>query len=201
MVRIRPDCTRREPGSRFKRARPWTALFCALGFLCLPALSSSTDSLEYEVKAAMLYNFTRFVEWPATTWKDARSPLILAVVGSDPFGRLLEDSMRDKSYAGRAILVRHYPTSAELDTCHLLFVSKSEKKHLKEILRFAQASSVVTVSEIDDFIRSGGTIGFVLIDNRIRFEINIPSAVRSGVTISSKLLRLAYSEERHGGSD
>lgn len=201
MFRIRSANTPREQRPRLQQAGLLAALLCALSVLCIPSLCAPADSLEYEVKAAMLYNFTRFVEWPATTWKDGRSPLILGVLGSDPFGRLLEDSMRDKTYSGRPIVLRRFHTLTELETCHVLFVAKSEKKHLKDILRLAQASSVLTVSEIDDFIQSGGTIGFVLIEDRIRFEINTTSALRSSLTISSKLLRLAHSGERHGGSD
>jgi hypothetical protein len=185
----------KESGSFARRAR---VLVCA--FIAVCAMTAAPDdSLEYEVKAAMLYNFTRFVEWPPAAWKDPRAPLVVGVLGSDPFGHVLDQTMQDKTYGGRPIRVRRLHALTEIEGCNLLFITRSERKHLSEILHLAQAGSILTVSDIDDFVQAGGTIGFVLVDSRIRFEINSQSAVKSRLTISSKLLRLATANDHRGG--
>jgi hypothetical protein len=157
-----------------------------------------SSSLEYEIKAAMLYNFAKFVEWPPAARTDAQAPIVVGVLGQDPFGAVLDDTMRDKSVYGRSILVRRFRTLADLDPCHVLFISRSERKRVPEILRSLQKSSVLTVSDAERFAGLGGIIGFTLRGNRIRFEINNDAARRAGLKISSKLLRLA--KVRPGGS-
>ena len=171
------------------------ALFLA-GVLSCFALA--TNPLEYEVKAAMLYNFIRFVEWPSSAWKDSRTPLVVGVFGSDPFGRVLDQTLQDKTYGGRPIQIRRLHALSEIDGCNVLFIARSERKHLADILRSAQGAGMLTISDMEDFVASGGAIGFVLVDSKIRFEINSSSASRSGLTISSKLLRLALPTDRRG---
>jgi hypothetical protein len=156
--------------------------------------AASAAGLEYEVKAAMIYNFTRFVEWPAAAWKDARAPLVVGVFGSDPFSGVLDETLREKSYGGRRIEVRRVQTAIEAEACQVLFIPKSEKKKVAELLASLRASSILTISDSDDFTRAGGVIGFVTVDNRVRFAINKASAEKAGLTVSSKLLRLSATE-------
>jgi len=159
-----------------------------MAFLLLAGgLSAQTAGLEYQVKAAMLYNFAKFVEWP----EDDRGPLVVGVLGKDPFGGVLEETLRDKTVHGRPIVVRKYHTLGELGASHILFIARSEKKFVPEILEPLHKLGVLTVADIDQFAQSGGAIGFTIDGGRIRFEINLEAARRAGLEISSKLLRLA----------
>ena len=187
-------------GSMARRRVPALVLLCGLLLPGpRPSLAMGANPLEYEVKAAMLYNFIRFVEWPPNSWKDARAPLVVGVFGTDPFGAILDQTLQEKTYGGRTIQIRRVRSVSEIDGCNVLFIARSERKHLTEILRPAHTAGMLTISDMEDFVSSGGAIGFVLVDSKIRFEINSSSASRAGLTISSKLLRLALSTERRGG--
>jgi len=146
---------------------------------------------EYQIKAAFLYNFAKFVEWPATALRDPGAPIIVAVLGEDPFGADLEQTLNGKSAGGRRVLVRRFKGVRDLEFCHILFISPSEKEHLRETLRALKNSNILTVGESDGFARLGGMINFIPEENRVRFEINIDAADRAGLKISSKLLKLA----------
>jgi hypothetical protein len=189
-----PLHTNSGPGRRRIFRRAAAMVLVAVAWMAGAGAAAAND-LEAEVKAAMLYNFTRFVEWPASAWKDPRAPMVVGVLGSDPFGQVLEDTLRDKTYGGgRPIVVRRLKSIAEIDGCQVLFVSRSEKKRLAEVLHAPQAAGVLTVSDIEDFTRSGGVIGFQTVDHKVRFGVNLGTASKAGLTISSKLLRLALAE-------
>jgi hypothetical protein len=145
---------------------------------------------EYEVKAAFLYNFAKFVEWPADAFSSPGEPLILGIVGTDPFGDALK-AIEGGSAAGRKILVNRFQTIEELGRCHILFISSSAKKNLPEILSLAQKWNVLTVGETRGFAEAGGVINFVLINKKIRFEINVDAAQQAGLKVSSQLLKVA----------
>lgn len=166
--------------------------------VAMPALAANGDDLEYQVKAAMIYNFTRFVDWPPAVWKGSHDPMIVGILGSDPLGPTLDDVLQGKSHEGRDIRVRRVHSIEGIEGCHLLFISKSERKHLAEILHAAQSFSVLTVSDIEGFVEAGGMIGFILDSNRIRFEIGAAAANRARLVISSKLLGLAAAGGRNG---
>lgn len=145
---------------------------------------------EYEVKAAMLFNFSKFVEWPAA--KLDRSPrFVVGVLGQDPMGQDLDRVLRDKSVAGKPVVVRRFERAEGTEACHILFVSAAESKKLPEIAASLEKGAVLTVGDSERFARSGGAVGFVIQDNRVRFEVNLSAAKRAGLTVSSKLLRLA----------
>lgn len=156
-----------------------------------PALAESSENLDYPVKAAMMYNFTRFIEWPPAAWKSSQDPLVIGVLGVGPASQIIEDTLRGKSYAGREIHVTHLHSISGIPQCQMLFVTTSEKKHLPDILRAAQAVGVLTVSDIAGFVDKGGMIGFFLEDKRLRFEIAPTALGQVGITASSKLLNLA----------
>ena len=166
-------------------------LFLLLGVTLKAALAEPGDELEYPVKAAMIYNFTRFVEWPPAAWRTPQEPMVVGVLGSGPAERALAETLRGKSYAGRNIQVTRLHGIENIPGCHVLFVAASEKKHLPEILRLAHGSGILTVSDIPDFVASGGVIGFLVEDQRVRFEIGAAAARQAGLVISSKLLNLA----------
>ncbi len=146
---------------------------------------------EYQIKAAFLYNFAKFVEWPATALRGQGAPIIVAVLGEDPFGADLEQILDGKTAGGRQLVIRRFKGVRDLGLCHILFVSSSERERLREILRALQNSTVLTVGETEGFAGLGGIINFILEENRVRFEINIDAADRARLKISSKLLKLA----------
>jgi hypothetical protein len=149
------------------------------------------ESGEYELKAAFLYNFVKFVEWPPDAFAGERSPLAICVYGDDPFGHSLEGVVRGESLGGHGLIVQRPARLDELDDCHVLFVSRSERQRMPQVLARVDGAPVLTVGDTDGFLRAGGIINFVLEENRVRFLINQEAAERSRLRISSKLLRLA----------
>ncbi|MGZ5493427.1 MAG: YfiR family protein [Thermoanaerobaculia bacterium] len=140
---------------------------------------------EYQVKAAYLLNFARFVEWPADVLP-ASSPLDIVVVGDDSFGVL-----RGTSANGHTIRLQHLRWDDVLTPYQIVFISASEEAHLPEILRNLGHNSVLTVSDIDRFSLRGGVIEFRMVGNRLRFDINRSAAIAAQLNISSKLLSVA----------
>jgi hypothetical protein len=146
---------------------------------------------EYPVKAAFLFNFAKFVEWPAVAFKRPEDPIAICVLGQNPFGTALEDVVRDKTVANRAFVVREVLNAQQANTCQIVFVSASERKHFRFLLDELKGRSILTVGEGDDFTANGGIINFKLKDARVRIEIDAVAANRAGLHISSKLLSLA----------
>jgi len=145
---------------------------------------------EYQVKAAFLYNFVKFVEWQAAPAEPA-GPVTLCVLGRDPFGEALDRVVDSKTVNGRTIAIRRTHDLAAARSCQVLFVSSSEAGRLGEITKAVSGFSILTVSEIDRFSERGGIITFLMDGQRVRFEINPRAAARAGLKISSKLLQLA----------
>jgi hypothetical protein len=156
-----------------------------------PAFAQEPAPLEYDLKAAFLYNFVKFVEWPPDAFAGPRSPLTICVYGQDPFGDSLDGVVRGETLGERGLLVQRPEGLDDLRDCRVLFVSRSERQRLPEILSRVEGAPVLTVGETDGFLRAGGMIDFVLEDNKVRFLINQDAAERSRLRISSKLLRLA----------
>jgi hypothetical protein len=152
---------------------------------------------EYDVKAAFLYNFTKFVEWPASAFEE-RNDFQLCVLGDDPFGRSLK-VVEDEKVAGRRISLLRTPKLAEAEGCHILFISRSERGRIPQILQDLGAAPVLTVADTDGFLDEGGIINFRLDGSKVRFEINQQAAERVGIKISSKLLRLAVEPKGNSG--
>jgi len=155
-----------------------------------PALGDAPPTKEYEVKAAFLFNFTKFVTWSDEETADAGKPFVIAVIGDDPFGEALT-VLESKTAQGRPIVVQRVSGVASLKNCRMLFVSSSVGDRLPSILRAAHARNILTVGDMDRFARRGGVIGLVLAGDRVGFEVNTESARQAGLTISSKLLSLA----------
>ncbi|MCX7008389.1 MAG: YfiR family protein [Kiritimatiellaeota bacterium] len=162
-----------------------------IGGTCALAQSGSAPKYsEYDVKAAFLLNFMQFVEWPASATTNAEAPLLIGVLGEDPFGATLEGTIKGETIHGRPLTIKRKRQVAELKDCHLIFVCHSEKNQLKEITSALRGCSALTVSDIEQFCRYGGMIGLFNERGRIRFEINQEAAEQSNLKISSKLLRL-----------
>jgi hypothetical protein len=151
---------------------------------------------EYQVKAAFLYNFARFVEWPARTFKAPNEPLAICVLGQDPFGRWLEDTVNGKTVAERELVVKHISDTSKATSCKILFVSSSERRRLRTVLSGVRACGILTVGETGSFTSEGGMINFTLEEGRVRFEVNLEAAEQEGLRISSKVLSLARAVKR-----
>jgi len=145
---------------------------------------------EYEIKAALLYNFAKFVEWPDEAVPETSAPLTLCILGDDPFGPALE-SIDGKTIRSRRLVIKRPVTARDVSACHILFISSSEEKHLAQILEVLRTSSTLTIGEMQGFTQNGGIINLAVESNKVRFEINANAADRAGLKISSKLLSLA----------
>lgn len=144
---------------------------------------------EYEVKAAFLYNFVKFVEWPPEAFHDRDAPIIIGVVGDDPFGSKIDQVINGKFANGRRMILKRFHNMKALTYCHMIFICSSERNNLRQILT-ATGAGVLTVGESDQFTQSGGIINFTIVESKVRFEINQRAAERAGLKISAKLLIL-----------
>lgn len=146
---------------------------------------------EYELKAAFLFNFAKFVDWPPNVFAGPESPFLVCVLGTDPFGITLDNALREKVIAEHPASVARVKRVADISGCQILFVAASESHLLPEVLAKLRGQSVLVIGETNDFASSGGVIQFTLEENRVRFFINTDAADRAGLKISSKLLALA----------
>jgi hypothetical protein len=163
-----------------------------VGLLLFPGTAdSASPSREYEVKAAFLLNFVQYIDWPAKAFGDARSPIAIGVLGDDPFGSVLDQTFQGESAHGRTFVIRRSKDVEALKSCHLLFISKSEKDNVGPILDKLNTTTLATVGEVDGFAQRGGLINFYLDGSKIRFEINTNAAQSKELKISSELLKRA----------
>lgn len=146
---------------------------------------------EYKLKAAMLYHLKEFVEWPASAYLDRHSPILLCILGQDPFANSLDSTILKETDNGRLVLIRHLHNETEIPGCHILYISSSERKTTAHIFSALNGSSTLTVGEMAQFAAHGGIIQFSLEEQHVRFDINLDAASRAGLRISSKLLALA----------
>lgn len=172
-----------------KRARLPALVMLLAGCLSYPAATVGEEMMtEYQLKAAFLYNFSRFVSWPAP----ARNTFRLCVVGENPFGPLL-DSLSGKTAHNSILIVEQHNSPDHINDCQLVYISDTLEPGLNSMLAGLANRPILTVSDIESFTDAGGMIEFTLSDNRIRFEINTVAAANAGLVISSKLLSLATS--------
>jgi hypothetical protein len=146
---------------------------------------------EYEVKAAFLLNFARLVQWPTSAFHDPEEPILLGVLGRDPFDGALQNLVEGRKTGPRTIRVKRIANVREITTCHIVFVSAPEPAPLAEILAAARGASVLLVGDGNDFARKGGAINFYSEAGKIRFAVNRQAAEGAGLKISSHMLRLA----------
>ena len=179
-------------------------MIAALLFM-LPAAvtvhADSTSNREYQIKAAFLYNFINFIDWPDENSKENKdNPIYIGILGKNPFGNSFEP-IKDKQVKDRNVVVKHFENLDTLKNCvakedkqkqcYLLYISSSEKEHLKEIIEFVDGKSILTVGDMTNFLESGGMVNFLMEDNKVCFEINKAAAEKAKLNIRSKLLRLA----------
>ena len=154
---------------------------------------SQESPMEYQVKAAYLFNFLKFVDWPEDSTANVNGRWVIGIVGGNPFGDGLTQAVSGKIVQGRLLQVKVFQPADDLRTCHILFISRSEMKRLPSILTALRGSSVLTVGDGDGFNESGGMVQFVIEEGRVRFAIDIGATSRARLKVSSKLLSLARS--------
>jgi hypothetical protein len=169
--------------------RALLALACTSATI-IAAAGEAPTSKEYQVEAAFLFNFAKFVEWPAESFADASAPITIGVLGDDPFGRALDDAVRGETIRGRRIVVKRSRRAEELVDCQLVFVAKSESGRKEQALATLGAHPTLTVSDIDGFGKAGGDIQFYLDGTKLRFLINQDEAQKQSLKLSAQLLSL-----------
>ncbi len=166
------------------------ALCCCVAFgLCGQAALAQAPS-EFQVKAAFLYNFAKYLEWPPETFAARDAPITFCIVGNDLFGPALT-GIEGRKAQGRVIHVRRGVALEDLRSCHIAFVANSDERRLGVTLAGAAGLPVLTVSDIEGFAEAGGGIGFVSADQRVQFEVNAQTLQRSNLKLSSEVLKLA----------
>ena len=166
----------------------WLCLL-ALTFLVAPRALAEAPSAEYQVKAVFLFNFAQFVDWPPSAFPEEHAPIVIAVLGKDPFGDYLDNLVKDERIGERPLVVRRCSRVDELAGCHLVFISRSESRELEAILAKLKGQPLLTVGDADTFTHAGGMVRFAMEGGRIRLRINVDAAKASQLTFSSKVLR------------
>lgn len=153
--------------------------------------SDSNESSEYLIKAGFIYNFAQLVQWPAGTFAQADSPIVIGIFGPDPFGGIIDRVIENKKLDGRSLVVKRLKRGASIKDCNILFVSAAEASHLDEVIQSTKGMPILTIGETPGFAAHGGVINLTLEGNKVRFEVNIDAAKQANLSISSRLLALA----------
>ena len=181
------------------KLRATLALLAAVAWLAVAGSRASAavppapapPSNEYQVKAVFLFNFAQFAEWPASAFRMPSSPLVIGVLGEDPFGAYLDELVKGEKIGAHPLQVQRFASVKDLPPCHILFISRSETERLDQIMPLLKDRSILTVSDVDTFTRHGGLVRFVTVDGKIRLRIYLDGAKAAGLTISSKIVRPA----------
>lgn len=176
----------------FHRRLCFLVVLVLWGLSCSSSLRAADPSAlpEFQVKAAFLINFPKYVDWPAEAFAETNSPIVIAVLGESRVTDELEKGITGRTINGRAIVLKHLVAGEPLDACHILFIPAAEK-HASVILARLKDAGVLTVGESGDFLDSGGIINLARRDQKIALEVNLPAAGKAGIKISSKLLNVA----------
>jgi hypothetical protein len=170
--------------------RAFAIILCWFLFSACPRALNG-ESAEYPLKLAFLYNFAKFVEWPAESFRSPDTPLAICIVGHSPFSLVDENELRARRVGGHPVEFLMPKSTDPLNTCHIVFIPVTEKDQATRILRSLKGSGTLTVGESEGFAEKGGIVNFTVEDGKVRFEINRHAADRAGLKISSKLLSLA----------
>lgn len=178
------------------RPRAWFGCLAVAAAVAFPTLARAQISREYQVKAAFLYNFTKFVEWPAVRFESKSSPIVIGLLGPAQFGDELVKIVAGRKANGRDIVVKELGSVAEATSAQIVFIHAGGERSFREALDALHAAGVLTVGESPQFTAAGGIINFVLEADKVRFEINQAASERAGVKISAQLLKLATAVHR-----
>jgi hypothetical protein len=168
-------------------------LVMAAGCIVGASVSSAEEPLptEYQVKAAFLVNFPKYVDWPAEAFAETGSPIVIAVLGESKVIEEIQKVIAGRTVNGRQIVLKRLAAGEESGVCHVLFVSAAEQQHSPDLLAKLKDASILTVGESDDFLESGGIINLAHRDQKIALEVNLAAADKARIKISSKLLGVA----------
>jgi hypothetical protein len=193
--RLRESLRHKEKDTRWLRTARIRIRLRAAALLALACATSmlpqESPPVEYQLKAAFLFNFAKFVAWPPDAFPSDKAPISLCVFRHDPFGGALDQVIREKAINNRELLARRINNLPELKTCQLVFVSETEERQLPEVLSSLKGASALVVGESADFAERGGAIQFFLENNKLRFAVNVDAIQRARLQASSKLLALA----------
>jgi hypothetical protein len=170
-------------------AHPGLALIVVLGTM-IPSGAQGQTADEYQVKAAYMYNFAKFVDWPAEAFDSPTHPIVFCVLGQTPMSRTLGEALAGKAVDQRSLEFRQLTDSKQAGKCQVLFIGTPDKKELRQALEEVKSHNVLTVGEVEGFTNEGGVIRFVLDGGRVRLEFNLEAADDAKLRISSKLLSL-----------
>jgi YfiR/HmsC-like len=191
---------RRWPMKTARRRSRVRFLLVLTVVFCASTLLAQTTAKEYRIKAAFLFNFALYVEWPPDAFQDANSPLTYCTVGEDPFEGVLDQSLNAKSVGTHPLRVQHLKAPENFQGCQIVFIGANEKKRIAAILESLKQTPVLVVGESSHFVQQGGTVGFLSEENTVRFEVNLDAAQRARLNISATLLSVAKTViDRAGG--
>lgn len=178
-----------------RRFRPALLLFAVTALLAAGGPARGEEGApgslsDYQVKAAYLYYFTTFVDWPPEAFERTGNELVVGVLGEDPFGEILDATLRGKSVNNRPLVVRRFASIKDARDSHILFISASERDRIPSILKALDGAAVLTVADVDGFATRGGQIAFHTIDRKVRFDINVAAVERARIKISAQLMKL-----------
>lgn len=192
---MRPSLSVRGNARAWVRAVLFSILLCAVS-LSTRVHAQLAKPNAAQVQAAYLYNFGKFVKWPADAPANQNGSFIICVLDQDPFGVTLQSALAGEAVGGKPVLVKRLPRAQDAAACHILFINSTQDKDLAGILAAVDDSAVLTVSDMHDFSKRGGMIQFVLDGDRIRFAINLESAEKSHLTLASELLKVAVAVKK-----
>ena len=190
---LRRAVTRFNPPLRAELA---ALLFCGIALTPGVIATAHAQVQEYALKAAFLYKFGFFVEWPSSAFSSPASPVNLCIAGQDPFGESLDEAVAGERISGRNVVIRRLKTAGRDSGCHILYIGGSDAQSGSQIIEAVRGSSVLTVSDTRGSGSSAGIIDFVISGNRVRFDIDDEAAAQNGLVISSKLMSLALNVKR-----
>jgi len=197
----RSEATRFSGQHRVACARPWPLAaglgLCVSLILLAASLLAQQRPTDYQVKAAYLYNFGKFVQWPANPSTQKDSLFSVCVLGQDPFGPALDATLSGASIGGQRVVARRISSPEESVNCRILFLGATEAARMNKIIQSLDKEAVLTVSDLPEFSQRGGMIQFVTEGNRVRFEVNLEAAQQAGLTLSSELLKVATTVRRN----
>lgn len=165
--------------------------FVLLLLSCRLTSGAAPNLTEYQVKAAYIYNFTQFMDWPTNAFATTNAPVVIGILGEDPFGRILDEVVRNEVVRGRPLVVKRLRPDEDLRDCCVLFISRSEKERLPAVLHQLRGSPVLTISDSNGFAQQGGMVNLILVNQTVKMEINQTAVETAGLQVSSKLLKLA----------
>lgn len=166
-------------------------MVCACIALAATAGLQAQVSREYDLKAVFLYNLASFVQWPESAFAGSEDPFVIGIVGVDPFGSVLEETVAREYVGRRRFEIHRFRRAGEIGPCHLLFISTSESRWLSEILAEIKGRPVLTVGDLPWFAESGGMVGFARVQDQLQLRVNTAAVEQAALSVSSKLLELS----------